>query len=104
MGGGSLRYEGAHGAALAFAKKHKLVRDGWNGFNVLHFAAARMGGLMLGYAYDGGIKALAAKKPKLAFFLGADEVDYSIFADTFKVYVGHHGDAGGARTQAGARK
>ncbi len=94
VGGGSLRYEGAHGAALAFAKKHKLVRDGWNGFNVLHFAAARMGGLMLGYAYDGGIKALAAKKPKLAFFLGADEVDYSIFADTFKVYVGHHGDAG----------
>jgi NADH-quinone oxidoreductase subunit G len=94
VGGGALRYEGAHGAALAFAKKHKLVRDGWNGFNVLHFAAARMGGLMLGYAYDGGIKALAAKKPKLAFFLGADEVDYSIFADTFKVYVGHHGDAG----------
>ena len=94
VGGGALRYEGAHGAALAFAKKFKLVRDGWNGFNVLHFAAARMGGLMLGYAYDGGIKALAAKKPKLAFFLGADEVDYSLFAESFKVYVGHHGDAG----------
>jgi NADH-quinone oxidoreductase subunit G len=94
VGGGALRYEGAHGAALAFAKKFKLVRDGWNGFNVLHFAAARMGGLMLGYAYDGGIKALAAKKPKLAFFLGADEVDYSLFVDSFKVYVGHHGDAG----------
>jgi NADH-quinone oxidoreductase subunit G len=94
VGGGALRYEGAHGAALAFAKKHGLVREGWNGFNVLHFAAARMGGLMLGYAHDGGIKALAAKKPKLAFFLGADEVDYSLFADAFKVYVGHHGDAG----------
>ena len=94
VGGGALRNEGAHGAALAFAKKFKLLRDGWNGFNVLHFAAARMGGLMLGYAYDGGIKALAAKKPKLAFFLGADEVDYSLFADSFKVYVGHHGDAG----------
>ncbi len=94
MGGGALRYEGAHGAALAFAKKYKLVRKDWNGFNVLHFAAARMGGLMLGYAYEGGIKALAAKKPKLAFFLGADEVDYSLFAETFKVYVGHHGDAG----------
>jgi NADH-quinone oxidoreductase subunit G len=99
VGGGALRYEGVHGAAVAFAKKYKLIRtqeDGtpWNGFNVLHFAAARMGGLMLGYAYDGGIKALAKKKPKLAFFLGADEVDYSLFADTFKVYVGHHGDAG----------
>jgi NADH-quinone oxidoreductase subunit G len=94
VGGGALRYEGAHGAALAFAKKHGLVREGWNGFNVLHFAAARMGGLMLGYAHVGGIKALAAKKPKLAFFLGADEVDYSLFGDSFKVYVGHHGDAG----------
>ena len=96
VGGGALRYERVHGAALAFAKKYKLVKDGWNGFNVLHFAAARMGGLMLGYAHDGGIKALAAKKPKLTFFLGADEVDYSLFADSFKVYVGHHGDNGAA--------
>ncbi len=94
VGGGALRYEGVHGAALAFAKKYKLVRDGWNGFNVLHFAAARMGGLMLGYAHDGGIKTLAAKKPKLAFFLAADEADYSLFAGSFKVYVGHHGDNG----------
>ncbi len=94
VGGGALRYEGVHGAALAFAKKYKLVCDGWNGFNVLHFAAARMGGLMLGYAHDGGIKALAVKKPKLTFFLGADEVDYSLFTDSFKVYVGHHGDNG----------
>jgi NADH-quinone oxidoreductase subunit G len=94
VGGGALRYEGVHGAALAFAKKYKLVRDGWNGFNVLHFAAARMGGLMLGYAHDGGIRNLAAKNPKLAFFLGADEVDYSLFGNSFKVYVGHHGDNG----------
>jgi NADH-quinone oxidoreductase subunit G len=94
VGGGALRYEGAHGAALAFAKKYNLVKQDWNGFNVLHFAAARMGGLMLGYAHEGGIKALAKKKPKLAFFLGADEVDYSLFAGSFKVYVGHHGDAG----------
>jgi NADH-quinone oxidoreductase subunit G len=94
VGGGALRYDGVHGASLAFAKKYKLVKEGWNGFNVLHFAAARMGGLMLGYAHEGGIKALAKKKPKLAFFLGSDEVDYSLFKDSFKVYVGHHGDAG----------
>ncbi len=101
VGGGALRYEGVHGAALAFAKKFKLVRPStgsgvWNGFNVLHFAAARMGGLMLGYAHNGGIKMLASKKPRLAFFLGADEVDYSLFANSFKVYVGHHGDNGAA--------
>jgi NADH-quinone oxidoreductase subunit G len=49
---------------------------------------------MLGYAHDGGIKKLTVLSPKLAFFLGADEVDYSLFADSFKVYVGHHGDKG----------
>jgi NADH-quinone oxidoreductase subunit G len=96
VGGGALRYDGAHGAALAFAAKHGFIKDGWNGFNVTHFAAARMGGLMLGYAHDGGIKALAAKAPKLAFFLGADEVDYNLFGEAFKVFVGHHGDAGAA--------
>ena len=38
---------------------------------------------------------MAAKKPKLAFFLGADEVDYSAsLPSSFKVYVGHHGDNG----------
>ena len=101
VGPGALGAEGAHGAALKLADKFKLVRpstgsgqDGWNGFNVLHTAASRMGGLMLGYARSGGIGDIVAAKPKLAFFLGADEVDFSRFAGTFKVYVGHHGDAG----------
>ena len=31
-----------------------LIRDGWNGFNVLHISASRMAGLMLGYAQPGG--------------------------------------------------
>jgi len=92
VGGAALK-EG-HGAALALAGTLNLVRDGWNGFNVVHMAASRMGGLMLGWAQPGGIADLAAAKPKLAFFLGADELDYGAFADSFKVYVGHHGDAG----------
>ena len=94
LGGGALSIEGAHGAALKLASKYKLVRDGWNGFNVLHIGASRTGGLMLGYAYDGGIKAIAAKKPKLLFALGADEMNYEAFKDSFKVFIGHHGDAG----------
>ena len=94
LGGGALSVEGAHGAALKLATKYKLVRDGWNGFNVLHIGASRTGGLMLGYAADGGIKAIAAKKPKLLFALGADEMDYEAFKDSFKVFIGHHGDAG----------
>ena len=94
LGGGALGIEGAHGAALKLAAKFKLVKDGWNGFNVLHIGASRTGGLMLGYAFDGGIRALAEKKPKLLFALGADEMDYGLFQDSFKVFIGHHGDAG----------
>ena len=51
---------------------------------------------MLGYAQKGGIADIVAAKPKLAFFLGADEVDFGKFADSFKVYIGHHGDKGAA--------
>ena len=36
--------------ALALTESWNLVREGWNGFNVLHLAAARMGALMLGFA------------------------------------------------------
>jgi NADH-quinone oxidoreductase subunit G len=94
VGGGVLAKDGAHGDTLALVEMLGLVKDGWNGYNVLHMAAARMGGLMLGYATQGGIKAIAAAAPKLLFSLGADEVDYSAFEGSFKVYVGHHGDKG----------
>ncbi|HWU95182.1 MAG TPA: NADH-quinone oxidoreductase subunit NuoG [Sphingomonas sp.] len=80
------------GATLAMASAFQ--RDGWNGFNVVHTAAARMGGLMLGYAQKGGIADIISAAPKLAFFLGADEVNFEGFKDSFKVYVGHHGDQG----------
>ncbi len=96
LGGGALAVPGVHGAALALAAQIGAVKDGWNGFNVAHMAASRMGGLMLGYAQPGGIADIAAAQPKLAFFLGADEVDFSQFAATTKVYVGHHGDKGAA--------
>ncbi|HVF94358.1 MAG TPA: NADH-quinone oxidoreductase subunit NuoG [Sphingomonas sp.] len=91
VGGAALK--GAHGAAIALAKSLNLVRDGWNGFNVVHMAASRMGGLMLGYAQKGGIADVA--DAKLTFFLGADEVDFARFSGV-KVFVGHHGDKGAA--------
>jgi NADH-quinone oxidoreductase subunit G len=93
VGGAALK---SLGAALALVSPLGLVKDGWNGFNVLHMAASRMGGLMLGYAQKGGIADVVAAKPKLAFFLGADEVDFAAFEGTFKVYIGHHGDKGAA--------
>jgi NADH-quinone oxidoreductase subunit G len=96
VGGGALAVPGAQGAAQALVGKLGLIKDGWNGFNVVHMAASRMGGLMLGYAQNGGIASVSTKQPRIAFFLGADEVDFSAFAKTLKVYVGHHGDKGAA--------
>ena len=93
VGGGAIA-KGAIPAALALGETWKVVREGWNGFNALHLAAARMGGLMLGFAQDGGIADLVAAKPKLLLSLGADEVDYAKFADSIVVYIGHHGDKG----------
>ena len=92
--GGAALARGALDAGLALAEKFKLVREGWNGFNVIHMAAARMGALMLGFAQGGGIADLAAAKPRVLLALGADEVDFSAFAGTLKVYIGHHGDKG----------
>jgi NADH-quinone oxidoreductase subunit G len=97
--GGAALAKGALEAALGVSDQLGLVRtlEGgsvWNGFNVLHMAASRMGGLMLGYAQAGGIADLAAAKPKMLLSLGADEVDYTKFADSMIVYVGHHGDKG----------
>ncbi|CAM3047104.1 NADH-quinone oxidoreductase [Sphingomonas antarctica] len=93
LGGAGLKAKGVHGAALALVKTLNLVRDGWNGFNALHMAASRMGGLMLGYAQKGGMANILAADPKLIFLLGADEVDCSKLTG-LKVFVGHHGDKG----------
>jgi len=95
VGAGALK-AGAQAASLAFADTYALVRVGWHGYNILHTAAARMGGLMLGFAQPGGVASVAAKAPKLLFLLGADEVDLSAFAGSFKIYLGHHGDKGAA--------
>jgi len=93
LGGGGLG-AGAQGATLALVETLGLIKDGWNGYNALHFSASRMAGLMLGYAQPGGIATVAENKPKLVFLLGADEVAPDRFPESFKVFIGHHGDKG----------
>jgi len=85
---------GALGAALGLVKPLGLMKDGWNGFNVVHTSASRMAGLVLGYAQPGGLADLEKAKPEVVILLGADEMPADKFAGTFKVYIGHHGDAG----------
>jgi NADH-quinone oxidoreductase subunit G len=93
VGGGALA-AGAQGASLALVDTLGLIKEGWNGYNVLHFSASRMAGLMLGYAQPGGITDIEAAAPELVLLLGADEVAADRFNGAFKVYIGHHGDAG----------
>ena len=90
---------GALGAGLALVETLGLIKSdaeqgAWNGFNVIHTAASRMAGLMLGYAQAHGIAEIEAASPEVVLMLGADEMAPTRFVGAFKVYVGHHGDAG----------
>jgi len=93
---GGAAVKAAQGATLALVETLGLIKDGWNGYNVLHFSAARMGGLMLGYAQPKGMADVVAASPKLTFLLGAEDVAEGSLDGSFKVYVGHHGDKGAA--------
>jgi NADH-quinone oxidoreductase subunit G len=81
-----------------------LVKDGWNGFNVLHTAASRVAALDLGFVPGkGGLDAAgmtaAVKDGRLdvLFLLGADQVELPADRQTLVIYQGHHGDAGAAQ-------
>ena len=84
-------------AAAGVAKTFKVVREGWNGWNVLHTAAARVAGLDLGFVpAEGALSARDMLKPgalDVLFLLGADECEPAA-SDAFKIYLGTHGDAG----------
>ncbi|MEL6416936.1 MAG: molybdopterin-dependent oxidoreductase, partial [Pseudomonadota bacterium] len=69
--GGMALAQGAPAPALKLVDKFGLVKDGWNGFNVLHMSAARMGSLMLDFTVEGGMADIAGAKPKVVLSLGA---------------------------------
>ncbi|HEY4775360.1 MAG TPA: NADH-quinone oxidoreductase subunit NuoG, partial [Xanthobacteraceae bacterium] len=102
LGQGALtRRDGRAVASLAakVAVEVGAVKDGWNGFSVLHAAAARVGGLDLGFVPgDGGLTApemAAFGALDVLFLLGADEID--VAPGPFVVYIGTHGDRGAHR-------
>ena len=103
VGAGALaRDDGAAILALAaeIAGKAGVIAEGWNGFNVLHAAASRVGGLDMGFVPKaGGLTApamVARGALDVLVLLGADELDLSA-TDAFVVYIGTHGDAGAHR-------
>ena len=92
-------------SAYRAAKSLGVIKDGWNGFNVLHTAAGRAGALdvcalpalgggkstndILADARSGGLDVL--------ILIGADEINLQNLGSTFVVYLGTHGDAGAHR-------
>src|SRR5260370_3207863 len=80
VGQGALaRPDGARvlGAVRHIAENGGLVRDDWNGFNVLHRAAARVGGLDLGFlpgaggrGVDGIVAGCKSRVTEILYLLG----------------------------------
>ncbi|MDA0780828.1 MAG: NADH-quinone oxidoreductase subunit NuoG [Rickettsiales bacterium] len=88
----------------SIAVKYNMVREDWNGFNVLHKAASRVGGLDMGFLPSGEgvptkkiLKECEENKIEFLYLLGADEIDMSKLGKAFVVYQGHHGDSGAHR-------
>jgi NADH-quinone oxidoreductase subunit G len=88
-------------SAWALAVEFGMLSADWHGFNVLHNAAARVGGLDVGFVPGPGAKDVAGMLGggvDVLWLLAADEFDTAkIGAETFVIYQGHHGDAGAAR-------
>jgi NADH-quinone oxidoreductase subunit G len=95
------RPDGAAVAALAAKAAIELgaVKDGWDGYSILHTAASRVGALEIGFVPgEGGLGAAAMAKSgalDVVFLLGADEID--VQPGAFAVYIGTHGDNGAHR-------
>ena len=75
--------------------------EGWNGFNVLHTAAARVGALDIGCvpSEEGAnletmLGAAQIREMEVLYLLGADEFDVSRTGEAFVIYQGSHGDSG----------
>ena len=88
-------------AARALAETTGMIANDWNGFNVLHTAAARVGGLALGLVPgEGGRDTRAICEGaesgaiRFLYLLGADELPLDRSQGCFVVYQGHHGDVG----------
>ncbi len=107
LGQGALtRADGPAILALArqLAENANMVREDWNGFNMLHTAAARVGALDIGFVPGSGgrdvkgiMEGAMTGAIDVVYLLGADEIDMNRLGKAFVIYQGHHGDAGAHR-------
>jgi NADH-quinone oxidoreductase subunit G len=90
--------------AARIAASTAMLKDGWNGFNVLHNAAARVAGLDLGFVPGKGgldvagmVQSAGKGELDVLYLLGADEIDMDALGKAFVIYQGTHGDRGAHR-------
>jgi NADH-quinone oxidoreductase subunit G len=106
IGQGALRRKDGAGilkTCALIAEKFGVIQTDWCGFNVLHLAASRVGGLDLGLVPGKGgkdvagiLKACKTGEIKALFLLGADELALEKMGETFLIYQGHHGERSAA--------
>lgn len=82
-----------HEAAKRIADKYGMIQKDWNGFNVLHTQAARVGALDIGFV-SGDTPVVSQKTLKVLYLYGADDIPEHILRDAFVIYQGHTGDKG----------
>ena len=103
IGQGALaRPDGAAILAMAYraAVSIGVIKDGWNGFNILHTAAGRVGALdVCALPGEGGktTSEMLSGDLDVVILAGADEIDMAKLGKAFVIYIGSHGDAGAAR-------
>ena len=104
IGAAALRGEAGQALLAALgqlAKETNVIHEDHNGFNILHAAASRVGGLDMGFlpgegglGTDAILEAAQQGAIKTVYLMGADELDTSKLKDAFVIYQGHHGDNG----------
>jgi NADH-quinone oxidoreductase subunit G len=73
------------------AEQFNIIKDDWNGFNVVHSFAGQVAALDLGLTNTGDLSS-----QEFVYLMGVD-ADLPINKNAFVVYQGHHGDKGASR-------
>lgn len=80
---------------------YNMISEDWNGYNVLHKTASRVGAMDIGFVPTGKgrnaseiIKAATNGELKILYLLGADELNFEPHENCLVIYQGHHGDKG----------
>lgn len=83
-------------AAKKLAEKFHMIKDDWNGFNLLQKNSGLINGLELEFTSAAGVSK-TIENTEILFLLGVDDaIDFSKLKDKFVVYIGSHGDRGAA--------